>query len=40
MSFTNTNSFIVSCTSLLVGFKEKTDCRVDCESVHSFTFVP
>ncbi len=40
MSFANTNSLIVSSTSLLVGFRQKMDCRADCESVHSFTFVP
>ncbi len=40
MSFTDTYSSITSSTSLLVGFREKMDCRADCESVHSFTFVP
>ncbi len=40
MSFADTDSSIVSSTSLLVGFREKMDCRADCKSVHSFTFIP
>ncbi len=33
MSFADTNSSIVSSTSLLMGLWEKMDCRADCESV-------